>query len=156
MALKWSFQSVLILLMIPALNVWRDSHHLYCWWGSGQYSHLRGVYVHIDKDSSTIGSDTLKVIVFIHNFCLSQLWCVYIFTGPPPAPIIDSISLGEDNSTFYTFNVSWNPLFTTTNAITFYVISPPTSTTEGQDIDLAVSCPFSCSPDVPCQCSGLS
>ena len=84
-----------------------------------------------------------------------------ILTGPPPAPIIDndiSISLGEDNATFYTFNISWNPSFTTANAITSYVISPLTSTTEGQDIDLAVSCPPSCSPlpDVPCQCSGLA
>ena len=81
------------------------------------------------------------------------------FTGPPPAPKIDtdfSISLGEENSTFYTFNISWNSSFTTASAITSYVISPPTSTTEGQDIDLAVSCPPSCSPDVPCQCSGLA
>ena len=80
-----------------------------------------------------------------------------ILTGPPPAPILDtdiSISLGEDNSTFYTFNISWNLSFTTANAITSYVISPPTSTTEGQD--LTVSCPPSCSPDVPCQCSGLA
>ena len=83
-----------------------------------------------------------------------------IFTGPPPAPIISTdftIFLGEENSTLSdTFNVSWNPSFTATNAITSYVISPPTSTTEGQDIDLAVSCPPFCSPDVPCQCSGLA
>ena len=85
--------------------------------------------------------------------------CIHFFTGPPPAPIIDtdfSISLGEENSTFYTFTITWNSSFTTANAITSYVIFPPTSTTEGQD--LTVSCPPSCSPlpDVPCQCSGLS
>ena len=44
------------------------------------------------------------------------------------------------------------PSFTTTYAVTSYVVTPLT-TTEGEY--LTVNCPPSCSLDVPCQCTGL-
>ena len=79
-----------------------------------------------------------------------------IITGPPPAPVIGTdflISLEEDNNSTFKFTISWNSSFTNTNAIISYIVTPPTTTTEGRD--LAINCPPSCSPDAPCQCTGL-
>ena len=64
-----------------------------------------------------------------------------------------SISLGEDNSTF---DISWTPSFTGANAITSYIVTPPPARTSEGGQDLTVRCPLSCSPDVPCQCTGLA
>ena len=94
------------------------------------------------------------------DYCVLSLNSVLlpcpIFTGPPPAPIISTDSftiLGEENSTFSRFTILWNFSFTTMYAITSYVIIP-LITTEKED--LTFNCPSSCSPYVPCQCSGLA
>ena len=94
----------------------------------------------------------------MHYIVCMWLFTAISYTGPPPAPVIGtdfSISRSpeeDDNSTFK-FMISWNSssAFTGTNAVTSYIVTPPTITTEGRDV--AVDCPPSCSLDAPCQCS---
>ena len=99
----------------------------------------------------------------IYTFCMSHaLYSLYVviycisYTGPPPAPVIGTdfwISSEEDNNSTFKFMISWNSSFTSTNAITSYIVTPPTSTIEVRDV--AINCPRSCTLDAPCQCTGL-
>ena len=76
--------------------------------------------------------------------------------GPPPAPALYThvlISLQEENATFNAFDISWNPSIAAAYAITSYIVTPLT-TTEGED--LTINCPSSCSPVIPCPCTGLA
>ena len=73
-------------------------------------------------------------------------------TGPPPAPFGVESSLEETDEDFVSFNLTWNSNFNSDYAVTFYIITPD-STTEGSSV---IRCPQSCYPDVPCQCNGLA
>ena len=82
------------------------------------------------------------------------LFTAISYTGPPPTPTFStdfSISPEDGNNSTFKFMMSWNSSFTNSNAVTSYIVTPPTTTVEGRDV--AVDCPPSCSLDAPCQCS---
>lgn len=95
-------------------------------------------------------------LLVTYSYRCMWLYIAISYTGPPPAPVISTdflISSEEDNNSTFKFTISWNSSFTSINAITSYIVTPPTSTIEGRDV--AIDCPLSCSLDAPCQCTGL-
>ena len=67
----------------------------------------------------------------------------------PPIPLGIVTTLEETSDTVISFNLTWNSTFNSEYAITSYKI------TLGPDSS-KIMCPYSCSPNDPCQCNGLA
>ena len=85
----------------------------------------------------------------------------HMYTAAPSAPkdysiLLDQPFIQTNNSATVAFNFTSNSMFNINYAITAYRIRHLHST--NKDISLATSlmeCPPFCSPDEPCQCTGL-
>ena len=79
-------------------------------------------------------------------------YMLLLYTAPPPAPIFNDfiISFGESSGATTSFNFAWDSSFNSRHSITSYRVVPAARTGTSM-----VQCPPSCSPGVPCQCTGL-